>query len=82
MTSCEQRLITKEHIAMHIINPFAIYSCTLVFKGCFKPKFVLSFKLKFLSNYQSSSHPHDTPTFNTEALRLASNVQLVKWLLL
>ena len=48
MMSREQRLITKEHIAMHtkLILPFkpALYSSTLMikcFKSGFEPKFLL-----------------------------------------
>ena len=64
MTSRQQRLITKEHIATHtnLILPFkpALYSSTLVIK-CFKLR-----------------NPHGTSTFKTEALCLVSNIQLIK----
>ena len=77
--SCEQRLITKEHIAMfsykYISSP-ALYSSTLVIKSL-KAKIhyraVFFYKLRYM---------HGTPTFITEALRLVSIVQLVKCLLL
>ena len=88
--SREQRLITKEHIATHanlilLFKP-PLYSSTLVMK-----LFESSIKL-FYAEILTVAHrpvffykfrnPHGTPTFKTEALRLVSNVQLVKRLLL
>ena len=81
--SCEQTLITKEHIATHtnlIILFKHLYSSTLViifFKSsrnsyCNTIRPILFYKLR---------NPHGTPTFKTEALRLVSNVQLDKRLL-
>ena len=82
--SCEQRLITKEYIATHtnLIPPFksALYSSTLVIK-CFKSNVLSRNSYYNIIGQSCLRNPHGTPTFKTKALRLVSNVQLVKRLL-
>ena len=63
MTSREQRLITKEHIAMHT-NLLTQYSGTLV--------------IKLFNTWNSYCNTTSQPTFKTEVLHIVSSVQLVK----
>ena len=78
---------TKEHIATHtnLILPLYTPVRTLVIKcfkssSCFEPKFLLQHYRPVL--FYRLRNPHGMPTFKTDALRLVSNVQLIKQLLL
>ena len=80
--SHKQRLIAKEHIAMHTnlipLFKLALYSSTLVIK-CLK---VVLNQNSYCNTIDQSCffklcNPHGTPTFKTEVVCLVSNVQLV-----
>ena len=70
--SCEQILITKEHIATHT-NCFVLqyFSNKTFLKVVFYAKIPIG-----QSFFYKLRNPHGTPTFKTEVLRLVSNVQL------
>ena len=76
--SHEQRLIIKEHIAIHTnLILVALYSSTLVIKLFNSIKLLFKQILNFLYKLH---YLHGTPTFKIEVLHLVSNVQLVKCL--
>ena len=61
------------HAYLNFMFKLALYSSALVIKLC---------NYYYDTVSQSCSFPLGMPTFKTEALRLVSNVQLVKYLLL
>ena len=85
--SCEQRLITKEHIAMYtiliLLLKLALYILQYYYsdkKLCFKPKFLLKhYKPVF---FYKLHYLYYMPTFKVEALCIVGYVQLVKCILL
>ena len=82
--SREQRLITKEHIATHV-NLILLFKPTLYSSTLEIELFESSIKLLLQHCrpvfFYKLRNPHSTPTYKTNALRLVSNVQLVKRLL-
>ena len=79
MTSCEQRLITKEHIPTHT-NLFLWFNSILryISDKTFKVRNIKYCNTTSQSVFCKLRDAHDTPTFKTEVLRIVSNVQLVK----
>ena len=70
MTSCEQRLITKKHIAFGL-------TCSIL-----KHYFLKAGILNSSQSICKLHNMHGMPTFKTEVLHLVSNVLLIKGLLL